>query len=91
MANEHVGYLTMKALSAYSGLSVRTLRTHVNSLTNPLPAFKIGGALRIRRTDFDAWVEQFRVKVEQIDIDAVVNDLLGDKPRKPKKPAATRR
>ena len=55
------GYLSMRTLSAYSGLSVRTLRGYLSDPARPLPHYRIGGKVLVRRSDYDAWVSVFRV------------------------------
>ena len=55
-------YLPLKALAAYSGLSVRTLRSFIErDPSSALPCYRItAGKLLIRRSEYDAWVAQFR-------------------------------
>jgi hypothetical protein len=54
------GYLPLKALAQYSGLSVRTLRGYLSRASRPLPHFHIGGKILVKRDEYDAWAEQFR-------------------------------
>lgn len=68
-------YLPLKALAQYSGLSVRTLRSYLASPSHPLPCFRIGGKVLVRRSDFDTWAEMFR-SVPAVRIDAIVTDVL---------------
>lgn len=70
-------YLSLRDLSAYSGISVRKLRTHLRDPIHPLPCFRIGGGkLLVRRSDFDAWMTQFRL--DPTDVDTIVSEVLGD-------------
>jgi hypothetical protein len=55
------GYFSIRSLSAYSGLSIRTLRLYLHHSTRPLPHFRIGGKILVRRSDFDTWADGFRV------------------------------
>jgi hypothetical protein len=55
-------YLPLKALSSYSGISVRTLRQYLQHPSRPLPHFRIGGKILVRRSEFDAWAVGFRVE-----------------------------
>jgi hypothetical protein len=48
-------FLALKALASYSGLSVRTLRTLLTAPSHPLPHYRIGGKLLVRRGEYDAW------------------------------------
>jgi excisionase family DNA binding protein len=68
-------YLPLKQLATYTGLSVRTLRVHLVDRTQPLPYYKIGGKILVRRADFDAWAAQFRVS-PPTGIDHLVNDVV---------------
>jgi hypothetical protein len=68
-------YLPLKSLSAYSGLSVRTLRGYLTHLVHPLPCYRIGGKVLVRRSDFDEWARQFRA-VPMSAVDALVTDAL---------------
>ena len=54
------GYLSLRSLSTYSGLSVRTLRNYLRHPVSPLPFYRVGGRILIRALEFDRWVEQFR-------------------------------
>lgn len=53
-------YLSLRALSQYAGLSMRTLRGHLDSLDNPLPCYRVGGRVLVRRSEFDGWLAQFK-------------------------------
>ena len=56
-------YFTLPALSAYSGISVRTLRDRLPSISH----YKLPGAqgdrgkIPVRRSDFDEWMAAFKV------------------------------
>ena len=53
-------YLSLQALSKYSSLSVRTLRTRLIHPSNPLPHYRVGGKILVRRSEFDNWIRVFR-------------------------------
>ena len=69
-------YLPVKPLAIYSGLSVRTLRSYFNHPTRPLPFYRVGGKILVRRSEFDAWVQQFRQMQNAAQFDSVVNDIV---------------
>ena len=69
-------YFPLTRLSTYAGLSVRTLRNYVADPVRPLPHFRIGGKLLVRRSDFDAWAAQFRVVRSAVAVDAIVDDVV---------------
>jgi len=50
-------YLSVAELSAYSSISKSTLRKWIRI---GMPYFKLGRSIRIKRNDFDVWLEQFR-------------------------------
>ncbi len=53
-------YLSLKALSAHSGMSIRTLRQYLKDPVHPLPCFRPGGKILIRRSEFDLWMARYR-------------------------------
>lgn len=56
-------YLSLRALAAYSGLSRRTLRTYLERLPNEAPpCYRLGGKILVRKSEFDAWIAQFRAQ-----------------------------
>ena len=69
------GYMPLKALAAYSGLSVRTLRTYLTHPAHPLPHFRIGGKILVLRCDYDVWAFHFRASVAPV-VDDVVDDIM---------------
>ena len=68
-------YLPLRALSAYAGLSVRTLRTYLLHPSFPLPHYRIGGKVLVKRSDYDVWASRFRANVAPV-VDRVVDDVL---------------
>src|SRR5688572_30221228 len=69
-------YLPLALLSQYAGLSIRTLRTYLSTRVHPLPSYRVGGKILVRRSDFDEWMNQFRVTSESVGVDSLVNDVL---------------
>jgi excisionase family DNA binding protein len=69
-------FLSIKALATYAGVSVRTLRECLGHPTHPLPHYRIGSKILVRRSEFDAWIVQHR-RVAQTDVAGLVNDVLG--------------
>jgi hypothetical protein len=68
-------FLTLKALAAYSGLSVRKLRDYLEDPANPLPCYRLPGKILVRRSEFDTWLARFR-QVGRADVDQIVADVL---------------
>jgi hypothetical protein len=68
-------YLPLTALRDYSGLSVRTLRGWLTHSAHPLPCYRIGGKLLVRRSEFDQWAQQFRAAPSSA-VDQLVTEAL---------------
>lgn len=68
-------YLSLAALARYGGLSVRKLRAHLNDVTHPLPCYRVGGRILVRRSEFDRWILAFRQRGRR-DVDRLVADVL---------------
>lgn len=66
-------YLDLRGLSAYSALGVGTLRDYIRD--GSLPCFKVKGKILIRRSEFDKWLEGFRVKKSQ-DLKQLVDEVM---------------
>ena len=52
-------YFDLKSLSEYSSLGVPTLRDHIRS--EGLPYYKVKGKILVKQSEFDDWIESFRV------------------------------
>lgn len=68
-------YLPLRALVAYSGLGLRTLRGYLHHPAMPLPHYRVGGKILIRRSEFDAWIARFRV-ADSGPLEALVADAM---------------
>ena len=68
-------YLPLRGLSVYAGISVRRLRDHLHDPVAPLPHFRIGGKVLVRRAEYDAWAARFRANLAPA-IDGVVDDVM---------------
>jgi excisionase family DNA binding protein len=44
----------------YSGLSRRTLQDLINDPQDPLPSYRVGGKILVRRSEFDRWMSRRR-------------------------------
>ena len=73
-------YLSISELSDYSGISKRTLWTLLKSPINSIPHFRVGSAgriVRVRRSDFDDWMERQRGD-RNSDIDKIVDEIFSN-------------
>ena len=68
------GYLDLKNLSAYSCLGVPTLRDYLRSAG--LPHFKLKGKILVKKSEFDQWIESFRIKTDQ-ELNDIIDGVLG--------------
>lgn len=75
MHEDRDAYLPLKALSSYSGLSVRTLRGHLSDAARPLPHYRVGARIVVRQSEFDEWIRAFRT-TETSHVDAIVAAVL---------------
>jgi len=68
-------YLSLRALATYSGLSVRKLRDHLEDVAHPLACYRVGGKILVRRSEFDAWIAQYRQN-GQPNVDHIVSEVM---------------
>jgi hypothetical protein len=68
-------FLSLKALAVYSSLSVRKLRDCLEDPQHPLPCYRVGGKILVRRSEFDSWMAAYRHHGRR-DVDAIVSDVL---------------
>ena len=67
-------FLDLRGLSVYCSLAVPTLRDYIRS--GNLPCFKIKGKILVKRTEFDTWLEEYRVNKSR-DIERIADEVLG--------------
>jgi hypothetical protein len=60
-------FLSLRALAAYANLSVRKLRDYLDGPTHPLPCYRVGGKILVRRSEFDSWMAAFRCATPGLD------------------------
>ncbi|HWT77861.1 MAG TPA: helix-turn-helix domain-containing protein [Candidatus Methylomirabilis sp.] len=53
-------YFSLRGLTGYTSLSRRTLQDLVNDPRDPLPSYRIGGKILVRKSDFDLWMTRRR-------------------------------
>ncbi len=69
-------FLPLKALAAYSGVSVRRLRDYLEDVGHPLPCYRVGGKIVVRRSEFDTWISAYRQQ-GRADVVRIVEEVLG--------------
>jgi excisionase family DNA binding protein len=70
-----VEYFKLDELARYSGLSARTLRNYIKSGHDPLPHYRFGRRVLVRKREYDAWAEKFRF-VGDPKINVIVDETL---------------
>jgi hypothetical protein len=68
-------YFSLTGLAGYSGLSVRKLRTHLAHVAHPLPCYRVGGKILVRRSEFDVWIAAYRQR-GRADVDRLVDEVI---------------
>jgi excisionase family DNA binding protein len=68
-------FLTLRALAAYSGIGLRKLYDFLSDPAHPLPHYRVGGKILVRRSEFDAWIARYR-QSGRADVDAIVDGVL---------------
>ena len=66
-------FFDLKGLSEYSTLHIPTLRDYIRK--DNLPCFEVRGKILIRRSEFDQWLNQFRMRKEQ-DLNAIADEMI---------------
>lgn len=66
-------FFDLRGLSVYSALAVPTLRSYIN--TGQLPCFKLKGKILVKRSEFDGWIEGYRLNKKQ-DLDTIVDGVI---------------
>ena len=68
-------YFPLADLAEYAGISVRLLRDYLKHSAHPLPSYRIGVKILVRRSEYDDWARQFRAAPTS-SVDAIVSDAL---------------
>ena len=66
-------YMDLPKLSVYSSLAIPTLRKYLKE--GRLPYYKPNGKILVRKTDFDAYMQSFRVDKRE-DLEDLVHDAI---------------
>jgi excisionase family DNA binding protein len=67
-------WLDLKALQRYACVSDRTLREWIHRSINPLPAAQVGTKILVRRSIFDQWLENHRLR--SVDLGCIVDEMV---------------
>lgn len=53
-------YLSLKGLAGYACLSRRGLQNLINDPRDPIPSFRVGGKVLVKKSAFDRWMARRR-------------------------------
>jgi excisionase family DNA binding protein len=67
-------WLDLKSLTQYACVSERTLREWIHRSIDPLPAARVGTKILVRRSTFDQWLENHRLK--RVDVACIVDEMV---------------
>ena len=67
-------WLDLKALTQYACVSERTLREWLHRPIDSLPASRVGSKILVRRSTFDQWLENHRMKL--VDVGCIVDEMV---------------
>jgi excisionase family DNA binding protein len=67
-------WLDLKTLQGYACVSERTIRDWIHRPVDPLPAVRVGSKILVRRSTFDQWLENHRLKT--VDVSGIVDELV---------------
>ena len=66
-------YLPFKDLAVYASVCVNTLKKWKSC---GMPVYQVGGVLLVRKSEFDAWMRQFRKGTESTDLNSVWEEVM---------------
>jgi hypothetical protein len=69
-------YLSLRALSARSSLSIKTLRTFLYDPKCPLPHYRMTRKILVKVEEFDAWLARFRVQHPGVDLGKIMDEFM---------------
>lgn len=77
-------FFTLQKLATYASCSVRWLRSRLVDAHNPLPHFKVGGKVLVKREEFDQWMAMHRMKRPADHVSGLVDTVVAQlqKPRR---------
>jgi len=72
------GFFDLRTLAAYSCCSVRWLRDRLVDRVHPLPHYRVGGKLLVKRHEFDCWMAAHRVVNPSDQLSQVVESVIAE-------------
>ncbi len=78
-------FFSLKGLAGYASLSRRTLQDLVNDTSDPLPSYRVGGKILVRKSEFDRWMTRRRNRKAQALVELATADAQALRMARPKK------
>ena len=72
-------YFDLQGLSEYSSIGVTTLRDYIR--VDGLPCFRVKGKILVRKSEFDKWMENFRMN-GNMSIEKIADEVIGSLSRR---------
>jgi excisionase family DNA binding protein len=66
-------YLSMTDLMAHASVSKNTLKKWIK---HGMPTYRIGRCIRVKKSEFDKWIQQFRSGTSQPDLDSMWDQVM---------------
>jgi excisionase family DNA binding protein len=66
-------YMTLADLAAYASVCPNTLKKWANC---GMPVYRIGRCIRVKRSEFDEWLQQFRSDTAPESLDAAWHQVM---------------
>ncbi len=67
-------YFSLSGLAVYVSASKNTLKKWLRDFN--MPHYRIGRCIRVRKSEFDVWVRQFRNGTSKPDLDTLWNQVM---------------
>jgi excisionase family DNA binding protein len=68
-------YLSLTDLMAYASVSKNTLKKWMDY---GMPFYRIGRSIRVRKSEFDKWMQQFRCGTSESGLDEVWDQVMAE-------------
>ncbi len=73
-----LGWLSIRQIVENMDVGERTVRSWIYGPVDPLPAYKVGGKVFVRKAELDSYLARHKIEpLESIDVDAIVGGVLG--------------
>jgi excisionase family DNA binding protein len=67
-------YFSLSGLAIYASVSRNTLKKWLRDFN--MPHYRIGRCIRVRKSEFDVWIKQFRNGTSQPDLESIWDQVM---------------